>query len=1185
MHWGSKGSRRVRRSRNAHRPRFEILEQRLTLSTYYVSPTGNDDSPGTQQAPWQTLQHAADGVVAGDTVDVEAGDYAGFVMGWNFPQNGTASAPITWDAQSGVDISSSNSETADGIDLESCSYIVVNGFNVTNSDGSISRAGIRAAGVSEGDVIEDNNVNDCGTWGIFTAFASDAMILNNVASNSQTQHGIYVSNTSSNDVVMGNTVFGNNDCGIQFNGDASQGGTGIITGALIEDNVIYDNGAGGGSAINCDGVQDSRIVNNLLYDNQSSGISLFQIDGGGPSINNIVVNNTIVNAADSRWDLNIQNGSTGNAAFNNVLYNDSSSDGSINVSSDSLAGFTSDYNVVVNGFTTDGGNTVVTLAQWQSATGQDEHSIVATPSQLFVNPSANDYQELPTSPSIGAGTSTDAPSTDILGNPRPSTNGYDIGCYEYEGTVSTNPPAVSSENPAPNATNVAVSTAVTATFNEAVQAGTITFTLAASSGGLVRASVSYDSSTDTATLTPAAALAYNTTYTATVSGAENLSGVAMSAPVSWSFTTDVAPPSVTSESPASGTANVNVSRTVTATFSEAVQVSTIRFVLTDSSDNSVAASVSYNSSTLTATLTPSAPLAYNTTYIATVSGAEDSAGDPMGTPVSTSFATDDAPPSVTSGSPATGTTNVAVSTSVTATFNKAVQPNTIDFTLTDDSSGNRSVAASFSYDSSSLTATLTPSAVLTPDAMYTVTVSAAEDSAGDPMSAPVSWSFMTQVEPQSVTSESPAGEATNVAVSTTVSATFLEAALANTISFALTSSSGNSVAASVSYNNSTDTATLTPAAPLAFNTTYTATVSGAENLSGVAMSAPVSWSFTTDVAPPSVTNESPASGAAKVSVSTTVTATFSKAMQAGTISFRLTDSSGNSVAANVSYNSSTDTATLTPRAPLAYDTTYTVIISGAEDSAGDPMSAPVSSTFSTQTVPPAAVSEESPASGAANVAVSTTVAVTFNEAIQADTISLVLTGPDNASVAGTVSYSSATDAATFTPSSLLAYSTTYTVTLSGAESQAGTTMAGPVTWSFTTNPVPTVPPVTITRVLEVLGKQHLDKSVLIIFSGPVNAGEAQKRGIYRLTIAGKRGSFTARNARVIPLRLAVYNVADDTVTLTPKKPFSLATAVQLVVRGEPPSGLKDSLGRFIDGGTNAVTILPRGGGATVSAIA
>jgi parallel beta-helix repeat protein len=527
--------------KNATRPHFELLEERLTPSTFYVSPAGKDSAAGTVQAPWQTLQQAANVVVAGDTVDVEPGDYAGFVMGWNNPQNGTATAPITWNAQPGAVVTSRNGETADGIDLEYCSYIVINGFTVSNTGGTITRAGIRAAGESEGDVIEHNKVSGCGEWAIFTAFANSAQILDNVASNSQIQHGIYVSNSSDNDVVEGNTVFGNHDCGIQFNGDISQGDDGIMSNELIEDNVIYDNGTGGGSAINCDGLQNSQIVNNLLYDNHASGISLFQIDGGGPSIDNIVVSNTIVNASDSRWALNIQNGSTGNTAYNNILYDANPSHGSIDISSDSLSGFTSDHNIVVNAFTTDDGDRALGLSEWRTATGQDLHSEIATPAQLFVDPSSDNYQELPASPSIDAGTSLDAPGVDILGNPRPEGQGFDIGCYEYQ-TGEPPPPAVVGETPKPNSTRVPVTTTVSATFNEPVQSGTITFTLIGPNNSVVPATVSYTNSNDTAKLTPAAPLASSTNYTVKVSGALDQSGQSMTGVVTWSFTTAASTP-------------------------------------------------------------------------------------------------------------------------------------------------------------------------------------------------------------------------------------------------------------------------------------------------------------------------------------------------------------------------------------------------------------------------------------------------------------------------------------------------------------------------------------------------------------------------------------------------------------------------------------------------------------------
>jgi len=44
-------------------------------SSFYVSTTGDDSNPGTQAAPWRTIQHAADTVRAGAMVNVRGGVY------------------------------------------------------------------------------------------------------------------------------------------------------------------------------------------------------------------------------------------------------------------------------------------------------------------------------------------------------------------------------------------------------------------------------------------------------------------------------------------------------------------------------------------------------------------------------------------------------------------------------------------------------------------------------------------------------------------------------------------------------------------------------------------------------------------------------------------------------------------------------------------------------------------------------------------------------------------------------------------------------------------------------------------------------------------------------------------------------------------------------------------------------
>ncbi|MFA6383730.1 MAG: choice-of-anchor Q domain-containing protein, partial [Parcubacteria group bacterium] len=46
----------------------ESTGNNTTISTYYISPSGNDSNPGTSASPFKTIQHAADIVNPGDTV-------------------------------------------------------------------------------------------------------------------------------------------------------------------------------------------------------------------------------------------------------------------------------------------------------------------------------------------------------------------------------------------------------------------------------------------------------------------------------------------------------------------------------------------------------------------------------------------------------------------------------------------------------------------------------------------------------------------------------------------------------------------------------------------------------------------------------------------------------------------------------------------------------------------------------------------------------------------------------------------------------------------------------------------------------------------------------------------------------------------------------------------------------------
>ncbi len=400
-------------------------------TTYYVSENGSNSNNGlTPQTAFETLQYAADMVSAGDSVLVLEGNYVGF----DLRNDGNQNFPIVFKAiESNVVIYERNSVTPDGINIENAFWIVIDGFEVKDQP----RAGIRAA-VSDFIKIRNNYCHNNFRWGIFTGFTDDLTIENNICSFSEDEHGIYVSNSSDRPIIRNNHAFNNSGCGIHMNGDISQGGDGIISNAIVEGNILNDNGLGGGSAINMDGVQDSEIFNNLIYNNHATGIAMYQIDGGDASKNNKVYNNTIIQPADGRWCIISVDGSTGNTLYNNILINHHSFRGSIAIDAASAIGFVSDYNILVNRLSDDDGNSNMTLSQWQML-GYDLHSMIADPEeQIFVDNTIGNYHLLQNAQAVDTGTNLVLPTVfeDLENIPRPQGNGFDIGAYEYNTLTS-----------------------------------------------------------------------------------------------------------------------------------------------------------------------------------------------------------------------------------------------------------------------------------------------------------------------------------------------------------------------------------------------------------------------------------------------------------------------------------------------------------------------------------------------------------------------------------------------------------------------------------------------------------------------------------------------------------------------------------------------------------------------------
>jgi hypothetical protein len=319
-----------------------------------------------------------------------------------------------------------------------------------------------------------------------------------------------------------------------------------------------------------------------------------------------------------------------------------------------------------------------------------------------------------------------------------------------------------------------------------------------------------------------------------------------------------------------------------------------------------------------------------------------------------------------------------------------------------------------------------------------------------------------------VTFADPLNTSTGVALNKKIAITFSEVMDPLTISAAnvvLTGPAGAAVAGTIAYVGTT--LTFTPSSQFASNSAYTLTITtGAHDLAGNPLAANFVDRFTTgstaDTIAPTVSSTDPASNAIGVALNKHIAATFSEAMDPLTLttaSVKVTGPGSASVAGTVAYAGIT--ATFTPAQALTANTTYTLTITtGAKDLAGNALASNFTSTFTTgatsDTTAPT-VTLVSPADLQTNVAINKNVAATFSESMDALTITtanFTLKGPNNSSVLGTVSYDAINKIATFTPSSNLAPSTTYTAKIvggnNGVKDLAGNPLVNDKVWTFTT---------------------------------------------------------------------------------------------------------------------------------------
>lgn len=297
---------------------------------YHVSPAGDDSNPGSEDAPWRTLSHAAEIADAGDTVYIHTGVYTEPLR----PRNsGAAGAPIIFTAYPGdnpiIDGEAESATEWGGlVEINKLQHIEISNLRLING----GYFGVMVTG-SDKIVIQDNEIDYTYSSGIYISNSRHVIvdgndiqrachgvggrpphyapqehitvrngtenfeIVNNTVSNPHNgrgKEGINVKEGVANGKVSGNRVFDMSRTGLYV--DAYDA---YVRNIEISGNEVYNSSHGlviaseqGGSV---DGI---TVIDNRFHNNEHNGLWITGYLAGGPMRDLLVENNTLYGNGD-----------------------------------------------------------------------------------------------------------------------------------------------------------------------------------------------------------------------------------------------------------------------------------------------------------------------------------------------------------------------------------------------------------------------------------------------------------------------------------------------------------------------------------------------------------------------------------------------------------------------------------------------------------------------------------------------------------------------------------------------------------------------------------------------------------------------------------------------------------------------------------------------------------------------
>ena len=310
-------------------------------------------------------------------------------------------------------------------------------------------------------------------------------------------------------------------------------------------------------------------------------------------------------------------------------------------------------------------------------------------------------------------------------------------------------------------------------------------------------------------------------------------------------------PVVTLTAPLNGATNVPLDQLIAVSFNEEMNAETINqssFTLKNGTSQ-IAGVITYANKT--ATFKPSALLAPNTTYSARLTRTVmDLTGNALQTETNWTFSTGlTVTPMVASTDPENNANNIFLNKVVSVNFNMPMKASTINTTTYTLKQGTTAVSGTVSY--SGTTAVFVPTVLLSPNTVYTATVSKTVTNLDNTtLIADYVWKFTTgALVAPTVTSTDPINNSTGISLSKTITADFsmiMDPLTIDGTTFTLKQGT-TTIAGTVSYSGSR--ASFNPTNDLLEGKIYTATITtGTKSATGVPLANDYVWNFTTLVA-------------------------------------------------------------------------------------------------------------------------------------------------------------------------------------------------------------------------------------------------------------------------------------------------------------------------------------------------